>query len=272
MDSGERGVKSQLIETIANIRQKYKLLDKKSNELSEALNIQYKPLLDPLNKLVANSAKSESTDNHRNNSFQNEKKIIRVSKNTNPKVSLNRISLIKLDDFLEVIDKPKHDPIYGIRSKNDSYYIGETQVLLDANEIIVCGESFPLTLGLMNLLFLRVPRHYRDSDLNHYKRIIELTNLHKRFNQPNAKIRSHKKSYKFNTVIEPLFTKVGESLQTDLIELRKNAKVDYKYWNNPNELVDRLRLLIASQSAGHTGHNNEVIAIIEELREENIIE
>lgn len=44
------------------------------------------------------------------------------------------------------------------------------------------------------------------------------------------------------------------------------------YWDDPNELVDRLRLLIASQSAGHTGHNNEIISIIEELREANIIE
>lgn len=271
MDSDERSVKSQLIETIANIRQKYKSLNKESNEMNEALNIKYKPLLDPINKLVTNVTKLENTDNHRS-FFQNEKNDVEVLRKSIPKVSLNRISLITLDDFLKVLNKPKHDPIYGIRSKNDSYYIGETQIMFDGNEIIVCGEAFPLTMGLMNLLFLKMPKYYRANDLNHYKRIIELTNLHKKFNQANAKIRSHKKSYKFNTVIEPLFSKVGESLQTDLMELRKNAKVDYKYWNNPNELVDRLRLLIASQSAGHTGHNNEVVAIIEELREENIIE
>lgn len=45
----------------------------------------------------------------------------------------------------------------------------------------------------------------------------------------------------------------------------------FEYWNDPNELVDRLRLLIASTNAGHEGHENEIESIIEELREENII-
>lgn len=44
------------------------------------------------------------------------------------------------------------------------------------------------------------------------------------------------------------------------------------YWNDVNELVNRLRLLTLSTTAGHTGHNNEIIAIIEELREANVIE
>jgi len=35
------------------------------------------------------------------------------------------------------------------------------------------------------------------------------------------------------------------------------------YWDNPNELVDRLRLLVASKSAGNTGVSNEIISIFE---------
>jgi len=45
----------------------------------------------------------------------------------------------------------------------------------------------------------------------------------------------------------------------------------YKYWDDPNELIERLRLLLASESAGNTNHKNEMISIIEELREANII-
>lgn len=45
----------------------------------------------------------------------------------------------------------------------------------------------------------------------------------------------------------------------------------YKYWNNVNELVARLRLLVSSKSSGHTGHDNEILSIIEELREADII-
>jgi hypothetical protein len=42
-------------------------------------------------------------------------------------------------------------------------------------------------------------------------------------------------------------------------------------YDDPNELVTRLNLLIASQSAGNTGVNNEIISILEELRERNLI-
>lgn len=52
---------------------------------------------------------------------------------------------------------------------------------------------------------------------------------------------------------------------------KKSGKFNYIYWDDPNELVDRLRLIVASQAAGHTGHTNEIISIIEELREANII-
>ena len=51
-----------------------------------------------------------------------------------------------------------------------------------------------------------------------------------------------------------------------------DKNINHVYWNDPNELVDRLRLLIASQQAGHNNHNNEIMSIIEELKEADIIE
>ncbi len=43
--------------------------------------------------------------------------------------------------------------------------------------------------------------------------------------------------------------------------------MDYVFWDDPNELVDRLRLLMAEKAAGNISHTNEIHAIIEELRE-----
>lgn len=57
----------------------------------------------------------------------------------------------------------------------------------------------------------------------------------------------------------------------DLMRYKKNENISYTYWNEPNELVDRLRLLIASKSAGHSGNTNEIMSIVEELREADII-
>ena len=46
---------------------------------------------------------------------------------------------------------------------------------------------------------------------------------------------------------------------------------DYIYWDDPNELVERLRLLIAEVSAGNENNVNKIQSIIEELREAKII-
>lgn len=62
--------------------------------------------------------------------------------------------------------------------------------------------------------------------------------------------------------------KVGGSLP-DLKTYKSNT--DYVYWDDPNELIERLKLLIASKSAGNSNHDNEIVSIIEELREAGII-
>lgn len=47
--------------------------------------------------------------------------------------------------------------------------------------------------------------------------------------------------------------------------------IEYKYFDNHNELIDRLKLLEASREAGNEAHNNEIISIIKELRDGRII-
>jgi len=61
-------------------------------------------------------------------------------------------------------------------------------------------------------------------------------------------------------------TKKGSGLYKDII-----PQTQLVYYDDPNELVTRLNLLTSSQNAGNTGVNNEIISIIEELRERNII-
>ncbi|KAE9522670.1 hypothetical protein AGLY_016943 [Aphis glycines] len=60
--------------------------------------------------------------------------------------------------------------------------------------------------------------------------------------------------------------KKGSGLYKDVI-----PHTQLVYYDDPNELVVRLNLLTSSQNAGNTGVNNEIISIIEELRERNII-
>jgi len=65
----------------------------------------------------------------------------------------------------------------------------------------------------------------------------------------------------------------GTGLLPTVMTLRKNnsSRVNYIYWDDPNELVDRLRLLVASRAAGNPNHDNEIMSIIEELRESGLV-
>ena len=58
----------------------------------------------------------------------------------------------------------------------------------------------------------------------------------------------------------------GSGLYKDVI---RNTQL--VYYDDPNELVTRLNLLMSSQNAGNTGVNNEIISILEELRERKLI-
>ena len=66
-------------------------------------------------------------------------------------------------------------------------------------------------------------------------------------------------------------TRQGRGLPIDESMTVTDNAIDYVYWDDPNELVDRLGLIVASRAAGHTGHDNEIASIVEELREDGHI-
>jgi len=78
------------------------------------------------------------------------------------------------------------------------------------------------------------------------------------------------KGHKYKSIIAPLLSKrVGRGISRT-VTLNDN-KIDYVHWDDPNVFVDRFRLLEASRQAGHNAHDNEILSIIEELREAGFI-
>lgn len=169
---------------------------------------------------------------------------------------------------------------YGVRKEGANFMIGD-QILqffaINNNKIglSINNEQFELTDGLKELLFYKSPKKQliTEEDKNNYKNILEKSNAHKRNFDPNNQIQGGKGS-KYRNIIKPLFytpnnsSKSGKGLST-LKEYKTDT--DLVYWDDPNELVERLRLLIASKNAGNNGHDNEIISIIEELKEAKII-
>lgn len=62
----------------------------------------------------------------------------------------------------------------------------------------------------------------------------------------------------------------GKGLEKTFIPYAEH--IAYEYYDDPNELCDRLRLLISSKTSGNSNHDQEINSILEELRESGIIE
>lgn len=63
--------------------------------------------------------------------------------------------------------------------------------------------------------------------------------------------------------------KKGGCIESEFIPYNDN--IAYEFYDDPNELCERLRLLLASRAAGNTNHSQEINSIIAELRELGII-
>lgn len=190
-----------------------------------------------------------------------------LSSNTLTPVNISQ----KLTNFDLLQNEGKLDTTYGLHKDDQgNWQFGNSDLILENDNIQIGSQVLPMSNGLYQLLFHKNPTEYDHSDLKIYKDILMETNAHKRNFEPNGQIKGNK-SYKYKNIIKKLFHEaVSHKVGSSLMSFNSNPP-NYIYWDDPNELVNRLRLLMASQSAGHNNHNNEIISIIEELQESNII-
>ncbi|XP_015118941.1 uncharacterized protein LOC107042416 [Diachasma alloeum] len=179
-----------------------------------------------------------------------------------------------LDRYDTDREKSDLDTELGVRYFKNGMKIGDSSVTFHGDSMNLKGEDYPLTPGLIELIFKKSPNmsFITETDKNTYGNIIKSTNAHRMYYKPDRPFRTGH-SMKYRNIIENLIKseKTGTALPHDMIASVKPRKMDYVYWDDPNELVDRLRLLMASQSAGNMSHTNEIMSIMEELREARII-
>lgn len=172
----------------------------------------------------------------------------------------------------------EYDRQFGINMdpKTNTPKMGKLDVQLSDKSIIFSknGENIAEFEGnpeLYGLVLYKTPPTASEENMKTYKEILNITGSpFKGFDRSKGFNKS--KSKKLNTLIKPLLSKTGVGLKgIKPYKIISKCKPEYVYWNKPAELVSRLRLLWSSKQAGHTGHDNEVLSIIEELREEGII-
>ena len=293
----ERNILHQLVKSREAVRKKYNLLKQNKAYVDKTIGETLKPIIDPLDKLVSLSKTKNTTtlnktdDKKYFNSTRNNIHEINHNKNTDLDATFDddgmRYESVFSDDdkasdtiianktlssqYLETLDKKTAhlDKLYGVRKTDGKLYFGDSEIFLTDDDIVVKSRKFPNTNGLLELLFKKDPNQsiFDKKDLNTYREMMKITNCHRKKFEENGEIRRHK-SRKYDNIIAPLFENVsGQGLQTDYKVARFNSIKDYVYWDNPNELVDRLRLLVAERSTGNNAHANEIYSIIEDLRD-----
>lgn len=174
--------------------------------------------------------------------------------------------------------KGRKDPIdhtYGPRFDNTLLKVGDSLLQFDEDGgIRIRDVAYKGTEGLYELLFKRIPdgEIYNDNDMTAYKDILVKTNAHKKNYEPQGNV-NRNNSLKYRDVISKLFPPLNrrEPLFGGTGLSKTLSSPDPIYWDDPNELVERLRLLVASAQAGNTGVKNEILNILEELREAGFI-
>lgn len=304
-------IKEQLVKSVHNIKNKLKTIQNEEDASSLTYKKVFKSIIDPLQTLIKVNEKDIPTLNVSNIGnlgsssieYDTFKEAIMPDYNTgseyysgddkSPVKSKNdTLMSIGKEDIMDIYDNINIP--FGIRSENMKLMIGNSEVKISLSKscsntekvyiISISNKHYELTPGLQELLIRNKPNLnlISERDKNVYKDILCITNAHKRDFNPNGQIKGDK-GLKYRNIIKPLFSQTNEKECCSEISLNPKMggyipkykqykpNTDYVYWDDPNELVERLKLLIASQSAGNTNHDNEIISIIEELKEAGII-
>jgi hypothetical protein len=249
-------VLNEIIKAKENIKRKYNALKSGEADTRSYVKHALKPIIDPLTEISETKQKKIAIHEPKiEEDVQNYKEPISTLKNS-----------FNTEQNQTVINKwfkPQNiDKIYGPKKlSNGIIKLGEKEINFDGDTINIEEKSYLLTSGLEQLLFFKNPKLYLPQDLDIYKQILEQTSAHLTNSQ-----RIKKGGTKYNIILK-LFSS-GKGLNYGGLKLQKHNLI---YWNNPNELVDRLRLLLASQAAGNTSVSNEILSIFEELYEAGII-
>ena len=179
--------------------------------------------------------------------------------------------------------KENVDTNFGFyKNKEGRFKIGDKFVTFDGDDIIVGGHKYEGTMGFWNLIVSKNPdfKDYTFDDLEKYKHLLIQTNGIYLGNDPTQnRAKGNYQGPKWRNIIEDIWIDInpksggkggkgGRKRQEDPSTSGTGLMI---LPNDPNTLIERFDLLLASQNAGHTGVRNELVSIFDESKRQGVI-
>ena len=147
---------------------------------------------------------------------------------------------------------------FGLKDKDGQFLLGNAEVSIDGNDLIIGDKRYHGTPGLWDLIVMKktADGFATEEDKDKYLDIIDKTNaLYTVDNRRQKKLR------------------VPNSNKLKFIKRLQNKKQGRGVFlpSDPNALCERLELLIPSKQAGNTGLRNEIVSICDELLRQKIL-
>lgn len=201
--------------------------------------------------------------------------------------NFNSVKLGKLaDKYLKKMSSHiEYDNAFGIKPIEGSadFKLGREIVKIDGNNLLIDKNQYIGTEGLWKLLSLKDPGEVSMNDYNNYKKIMLQT---KAFLKDGGTTVKSNRGKKYESFIKPIYDqyKMIEDLKKTTSEIRERARTPrrrsvgdiieniekrgtgFKFLpSDPNELINKHRILFSEIQSGNTNVFNELQAINDEL-------
>ena len=168
------------------------------------------------------------------------------------------------------------DEIFGIRKEKDKYKIGSQDIIIFNNDIFMedHNKMFKGTDGLWDLIMSKNPKKFDNKDYEEYKKLMIISGaLHINNDPKNPYPKGNHRGYKWEKILAPIwFGKKGGLHKLPKEKEGYEGEGVVVIPSDPNALLERLDLLLASQEAGHTGVRNELVSICDELKRQGVLD
>jgi len=134
---------------------------------------------------------------------------------------------------------------FGLYNKHGEFFIGDSPVIIEGDDIIVKYKEYQETPGLWELLIIKDPDKsiYNREDFRNYAEILRHTNAMKHNHDPKSNKPKSSKSQKYKEIIRPIWDKVYSGVRSSIGQGVGTTVIP----SNPDALIDRLDLLMASE-------------------------